>query len=209
MRRLCIVSVNADTGRRGRGPTDHARRERIARAAIAVVAERGVEGVTHRAVAAAAGVPLGSTTYHFATLDDLLAVALRTAAEDNIERLREWEQDLPRDADLAAVLTDLLMRGLTEERPQTVVGYELYVAALHRPQLRSASTAWDEALAELFAFRTDLVTGRLLAAIFCGLELQALLAESLPAREGIEAIFRQAIPGRSMNSVITDRADAR
>jgi hypothetical protein len=75
-----------------------------------------------------------------------------------------------------------------------VVGYELYVAALHRPQLRSASTAWDEALAELFAFRTDLITGRLLAAIFCGLELQALLAEPLPAREDIEAIFRQAIP---------------
>jgi DNA-binding transcriptional regulator YbjK len=194
------VSINEDAGRRGRGPTDHARRERIARAAIAVVAERGVEGVTHRAVAAVAGVPLGSTTYHFATLDDLLAVALRTAAEHNIERLREWERDLPRNADLAAALTDLVMRGLTEERPQTVVGYELYVAALHRPQLRPASTAWDEALAELFASRTDLVTGRLLAAIFCGLALQALLAEPLPARKDIEAVFRRAIPGQSMNS---------
>jgi hypothetical protein len=58
-------------------------------------------------------------------------------------------------------------------------------------------------------FRTDLVTGRLLAAVFCGLELQALLAEPLPVREDIEAIFRQAIPGRSMNSVTAGRADAR
>jgi DNA-binding transcriptional regulator YbjK len=189
------VSVNADNGRSGRGPTDHARRERIAQAAITVVAERGVEGVTHRAVAAAAGVPLGSTTYHFATLDDLLAVALRAAAEANIQRLREWEKDLPHDVDLAGALTDLLMRGLTEERPQTMVGYELYVAALHRPQLGSASTAWDDALAEFFASRTDLVTGRMLAAIFCGLQLHALLTKPLPAREDIEAIFRRAVAG--------------
>jgi len=189
------VSISGDSGRRGRGPTDHTRRERIAQAAIAVVAERGVEGVTHRAVAAAAGVPLGSTTYHFATLDDLLAVALRAAAEDNIQRLREWEKDLPRDADLAAALTDLLIRGIAGERPRTVVGYELYTAALHRPQLRPASTAWDDTLAEVFASRTDFVTGRLLAAIFCGLQLQALLTEPLPAREDIKAIFRRAIGG--------------
>lgn len=184
---------NPDTGRRGRGPTDRARRERIARAAIDVVAERGVEGVTHRAVAAAAGVPLGSTTYHFATLDDLLAVALRTAAEEHIARLRAWAQELPADADLAGALAGLLVRGLADERPRTVVGYELYVAALHRPHLRSASTAWDEALAKFFAARTDLVTGRLLAAIFCGLQLQTLLALPVPEREDVEAIFRRAL----------------
>jgi DNA-binding transcriptional regulator YbjK len=187
------VSVSADNGRGGRGPTDHARRERIAGAAVAVVAERGVEGVTHRAVAAAAGVPLGSTTYHFSTLDDLLGVALRNAAEANIARLREWERDLPRDADLAAALTDLLMRGLTEDRAQKVVGYELYVAALHRPQLQPTSTAWDDALAEMFASRTDPVTGRMLAAVFCGLQLHALLTEPLPDREDIEAVFRRAL----------------
>ena len=36
------MSISGDSGRRGRGPTDHTRRERIAQAAIAVVAERGV-----------------------------------------------------------------------------------------------------------------------------------------------------------------------
>src|SRR3954454_18360884 len=104
--------MSADGGgvRRARGPGDPGRRERIANAAIAVVAERGVEGVTHRAVAAAAGVPLGSTTYHFATLDDLLVMALQTAAKHNIAGLRAWERDLPPDADLAAELTDLVMR---------------------------------------------------------------------------------------------------
>jgi DNA-binding transcriptional regulator YbjK len=190
------MSRSQDLRRRGRGPTDPARRKKIADAAIAVVADRGVEGVTHRAVAAAAGVPLGSTTYHFATLDDLLAVALHTAAEHNVGRLREWERGLPSDADLAAELAALAMRGLTEERAQTVVEYELYVAALHRPTLRQASTGWDDALVELFASRTDAVTGRLLAAAFCGLLMQALLADPPPALPEIEAIFRRALRDR-------------
>jgi TetR/AcrR family transcriptional regulator, regulator of biofilm formation and stress response len=190
------MSRSQDLRRRGRGPTDPARRKKIADAAIAVVADRGVEGVTHRAVAAAAGVPLGSTTYHFATLDDLLAVALHTAAEHNVSRLREWERGLPADADLAAELAALAMRGLTEERAQTVVEYELYVAALHRPPLRHASTGWDDALVELFASRTDAVTGRLLAAAFCGLLMQALLADPPPALPEIEAIFRRALGDR-------------
>jgi TetR/AcrR family transcriptional regulator, regulator of biofilm formation and stress response len=187
------MSTDRDLGKRGRGPTDPARREKIAHAAIAVVAERGVEGVTHRAVAAAAGVPLGSTTYHFATLDDLLVVALHTAADQNVARLRAWERDLPADADLAAALADLVVRGLTGERAQTVVEYELYVAALHRPPLREASKGWDDALVELFASRTDTVTGRLLAAAFCGLVMQALLTSPPPAREEVEAVFRRAL----------------
>ena len=190
------MSTGKDLGRRGRGPTDRGRRKKIADAAIAVVAERGVEGVTHRAVATAAGVPLGSTTYHFATLGDLLAVALHTAAEDNIARLRAWEHALSPDADLAAGLAGLVVRGLTEERTQTVVEYELYVAALHRPPLRHASTGWDDALVELFAYRTDAVTGRLLAATFCGLLMQALLTDPPPTVTEIEAIFRRALGDR-------------
>jgi DNA-binding transcriptional regulator YbjK len=187
---------DGDAGRRGRGPTDPARRERIANAAIAVVAERGVEGVTHRAVAAAAGVPLGSTTYHFSTLDDLLGEALRTAAEHNVTHLRAWERGLPADADLADALADLVVRGLEEERSQTVVEYELYVAALHRPSLRRASQGWDDALVELFASRTDEVTGRLLAATFCGLVMQALLADSPPSREQVHEIFGRVLGAR-------------
>jgi DNA-binding transcriptional regulator YbjK len=187
------MSAEEDSGRRGRGPTDPARRQKIANAAIAVVAERGVEGVTHRAVAAAAGVPLGSTTYHFATLDDLLVVALHTAAEHNVTRVREWAHELSPDADLAAALADLVGAGLTEERAQTVVEYELYVAALHRPSLRRASMGWDDALVELFASRTDDVTGRLLAATFCGLVMQALLADPPPTRDEVDAIFRRIL----------------
>lgn len=179
--------------RRARGPTDPARRGRIARAAIAVVARRGIAGLTHRAVAAEAGVPLGSTTYHFATLDDLLTAALADAAEANIAHLRDWDAALPPDADLAGALADLTMASLTADRDRTIVEYQLYAAALHHPSLRPACAAWDNAMAELFGSRTDPVAGKLLGATLCGLLMQYALCDPLPGRAEVEAIFRRAI----------------
>src|SRR2546421_3961964 len=140
------MSNTEPAGPRRRGPNDPERRARIAKAAVEVVAQRGIDGVTHRSVAAAAGVPLGSTTYHFATLDDLLEVALAQAAEKNVHALKEWESALPPGADFAAALAELVMGYINEQYRDTVVEYDLYIAALHRPALRKASAAWDEAL---------------------------------------------------------------
>ncbi len=184
------TAAGKDAGSPRRDPT---RRERIARAAITVVAERGVDKVTHRAVAAQAGVPLGSTTYHFSTLDDLLAVALQQAAQDNVVQLRQWAAELPANADLAAALTDLVLEFLGPERARTVVEHELYVAALHRPALQQASTEWDVALVELFTSYTDSVTGRMLSTVFCGLLLQGIVRDPIPPRDEVEAIFRRAL----------------
>jgi TetR/AcrR family transcriptional regulator, regulator of biofilm formation and stress response len=188
-----MVSVTSPV-RRSR-TSDPDRRERIARAAMAVISRRGVDGLTHRAVAAEAEVPLGSTTYHFATLDDLLEVALDRAAEDNIRLVRAWASGLPVDADLARALADLVVEHLNDQRPHTVVEYDLYIAALHRPRLRALSTAWDDALIEIFSARTDPVTGRVLAAMFCGLLVQEAIADPPSTVDELDRLFRRVIEG--------------
>ena len=63
------VGISTDRGR--------ARRTAILDAAIDVVARDGTGAVTHRAVARLARVPLASTTYYFASRDDLLLEAFR------------------------------------------------------------------------------------------------------------------------------------
>jgi len=50
---------------------------RIAKAAAEVVEEKGLAGLTHRAVAARAGVTTGSVTHHFRSIEDLVAGAIR------------------------------------------------------------------------------------------------------------------------------------
>jgi DNA-binding transcriptional regulator YbjK len=184
-----------DEGARPQARAHLPRRERIARAAISVVAQRGVDGLTHRAVAAAADVPLGSTTYHFQTLDDLLEEALRHAAEDNIGAIRAWEAGLASDVNVADAMTDLVMGYVGEDRTHTVVEYDLYIAALHRPALRPVSAAWDNALVEVFGRRTDPLTGRVLAGLFCGLLMQSAIADPPPSAGEILEVFRRAIEG--------------
>lgn len=53
-------------------------REQILRATLEIIAIHGLSGASHRAIAARAGVRLSLTSYHFGTLDELLAAAFDT-----------------------------------------------------------------------------------------------------------------------------------
>lgn len=113
---------------------DPERRGRIIDAAIRVVGAKGIAGLSHRSVAAEADVPLGSTTYHFASLDELLIAALRRSNENFARAMRESEALLAPDADLAEELARLLGEWFSGGRGRPELEYELYLAALRRPR---------------------------------------------------------------------------
>ena len=50
-------------------------RQRILDAVLEIVVEDGMRAVRHRAVAERAGVSLGSTTYHFSSIEELITSA--------------------------------------------------------------------------------------------------------------------------------------
>lgn len=64
--------------RRARG---EATRRRILQATLNVIAREGIRGVTHRAVAAEAGVQLSLTTYYFSDIEQLLKEAFAQFCE--------------------------------------------------------------------------------------------------------------------------------
>ena len=118
------------------------RRSTILDGALAVLAEQGMRGLTHRAVDAAAGLPPGSTSYYFRSRAALVAGC--------VQRLLEWDlaEDVP-DVEaalltagpdvsgaLAAVLTAVGVRMATTERWRTLARYELSLAAVRDPALR-------------------------------------------------------------------------
>ncbi|MEU3061371.1 TetR family transcriptional regulator [Streptomyces subrutilus] len=157
---------------------DPERRQRIVDAALRVVGSRGIAGLSHRTAAAEADVPLGSTTYHFATLDDLLVAALRQANEGFARAVADSPDLAGPDADLAAGLARLLGRSLTADRGRAELEYELYLAALRRPALRPVAAEWCGAVAEALEPRTDPGTARALAAVMDGIGLQVLLTDA-------------------------------
>ncbi|WP_405531965.1 TetR family transcriptional regulator [Streptomyces avidinii] len=174
---------------------DPDRRQRIIDAAIRVVGERGIAGLSHRSVAAEADVPLGSTTYHFKTLDDLLVAALHQANEGFAQAVARSAALADPDADLAAALARLLGELLAADRGRVELEYELYLAALRRPALRPVAAAWCEAVAAALTPRTDPVTARALVAAMDGIGLQVLLTDAAYdegyAREVLRRILRQ------------------
>lgn len=124
------------------------RRQRVLEGALKAISRHGVEGLTHRRVAEAAGVSVSATTYHFATLEDLLEAAIREAVEHNMAQLRErFSADTPASAPQA--LADYIVESATSDRQDIVVASELYVAALRRERLRDVAAAWDQAWIEL------------------------------------------------------------
>ncbi|MER6603547.1 TetR/AcrR family transcriptional regulator [Streptomyces parvus] len=169
---------------------DPERRTRIIDAALTVIAADGIAGLSHRTVAAEADVPLGSTTYHFASLDELLVAALRRCNENFVQALRSsglfaeegdagrGEGDAGQGAEgagLAEELTRLLDRWFAGERGAIELEYELYLAALRRPALRPVAAEWTTEAVALLSRRTDPESARALVALMDGVCLQVLL----------------------------------
>ncbi|TCM51531.1 TetR/AcrR family transcriptional regulator [Kribbella sp. VKM Ac-2568] len=150
------------------------RRTELLTATLAVIERDGVAGVSHRAVAAQAGVSLASTTYHFASLDDLLVAALTWAAEDLTAELQERVNEM--GARPADELARLIEHCLVYRRGRTLAEYELYLLAVRRPALREAAAAWLEPLTEIARnFTTDPHKASLLVAALDGILLQSLI----------------------------------
>jgi DNA-binding transcriptional regulator YbjK len=157
-----------------------AREQAIALAVMGVIAERGVAGCTHRAVAAASGVPVGSVSYYFPTVDTLLEGALRHFVEGEVARLRVVERELEQRGATPGEYVDALMGAVgTGPLPQ----FELYLEAARRPALRAAAAQCLDAYAGVAeaALRASgspraAMGARLFVALADGLALHALAA---------------------------------
>ncbi|GAA1918592.1 TetR family transcriptional regulator [Streptomyces sodiiphilus] len=174
---------------------DPGRRQRITDAAVRVLMERGIAGLSHRAVAAEADVPLGSTTYHFSSLDDLLLAALREVNDAWLTRLERWEAALRPGRPLAGELARFVEESVRDERPRVELEYELYFAGLRRPAVRPlAAFCLDEMAGVLRRRVPDDATARALVALLDGLLLQLVLTGRECDREQIREAFARLVP---------------
>ncbi|MFD8813632.1 TetR/AcrR family transcriptional regulator [Streptomyces sp. NPDC059627] len=173
---------------------DPERRQRIIDAAIRVVGEKGLAGLSHRSVAAEADVPLGSTTYHFKTLDELMVAALRQANEGFAKAVASRGGLADARADLATELAGLMGEWLAGDRTGVELECELYLAALRRPALRPVAAEWAADLAHRLARRTDPLTARALVALVDGICLQVLLTGVPYDEEYAREVLARVIP---------------
>jgi len=117
-----------------------ARRQLLKDAALRILEREGPAAVTHRAVAAEAGVPLAAATYYFESIDDLMISALRSGTDEQIAMFSHLAAGDVRA--LAAVFVEWAIT----HRSLAIAQYELMFLAMRREGLRDDADRWYAAL---------------------------------------------------------------
>jgi len=132
-------------GARDDGVSD--RRRLIVEATLRLIGSRGVDAVTHRAVAAEAGVPLAATTYYFASKAELVREALELVIARSCDLVEQ------RTAVVGGIDCDQLVERLTafsaaqmdDPHAPLIAQYELMLEAGRRAELRPLAERWTVA----------------------------------------------------------------
>ncbi|MEV6006020.1 TetR family transcriptional regulator [Streptomyces sp. NPDC051976] len=195
------------SGRRRTRRSDPGRKTHILDATLDVIAEHGVAGTTHRHIAARADVPLGSITYHFASLTDLQAQAFARYVEGRCAAFGALFEGVDTHEHFVEVLVDLVQGGPARHR-SAVLGFELHLAALRNPELRALTQRWTADSRGVLARFTDPDSAARLDALLEGMIMHALLTTAPESRERTrDAIARTLGPIGDRNEA--DPAQAR
>ncbi|MDP5228571.1 MULTISPECIES: TetR family transcriptional regulator [Arthrobacter] len=157
--------------------TDPGRRERIIEASLTLIAEAGVAGTSHRRVAAAADVPLGSMTYHFDGMDELLREAFTRFAGSVAEQF-EARLGAAHDREEAkAAVTAIITEDLFGKPRDLVLTHELYTLAAREPRFRDITNSWMARSRRALEWHFDPQTAQLLDALIEGLTIHRALEQ--------------------------------
>jgi TetR/AcrR family transcriptional regulator, regulator of biofilm formation and stress response len=183
--------VNAQEARLMAGVRNEQRRRRILDATVQIIGREGPGAVTHRAVAAEAGVPLAATTYYFASKAALLDEALTVSVESDLAELEVLARSMARSPvsvdGFARSIARFLVAQLRHRRTTVVAQYELTLEASRDAALGAAARASAEAYVGLFQEMLAKIgaadppgDARLLVALMDGLLLDQLSAPRSP-----------------------------
>ncbi|MFI9542638.1 TetR/AcrR family transcriptional regulator [Streptomyces sp. NPDC052016] len=178
------------------GHIDPQRRERIIAATLDLIAEEGIARVSHRKIAARAGVPLGSMTYHFSGMDDLLREAFGRFT-DHIVAVFDAHLAAPANPEQARQAVADLVHVLSEGSGRDLVlTQELYTLAARQPAYRELTHEWMRRSRVHLEKHFDPDTARQLDALIEGLTLHRALSRQPHDRAlTLEAIARITATG--------------
>ncbi|MFI7443410.1 TetR/AcrR family transcriptional regulator [Nonomuraea indica] len=179
------------------------RSDMVAEAAITLLAERGMRGLTHRAVDEAAGLPPGSTSNLARTRAALLELALaRLTALEEHALAPAISGGPPSREELPDVLAEAVHVQVNDRR-RTLARYELALEATRRPELRAiydraGRRFRDPAVALLAAVgsRDPVRHARQVVAFGEGMMFDAIAgAGAVPTRTELREAMRELLSG--------------
>jgi DNA-binding transcriptional regulator YbjK len=192
-------------------PTE--RRTSLADAAITVLAEEGMRGLTHRAVDREASVPPGTTSAYFRTRQALLTALVTRLVELDQDELETTGRAMPIPRD-ASELTDSIVQFTRQRltgpgRRRTLARYACTIESVRHPELREILVPRDNsghAAVRLFlaAHGVPEPAARAIPFLACvdGLVFARLVAgDGEVPREDVRVLVAAALSGPDEDSV--------
>jgi TetR/AcrR family transcriptional regulator, regulator of biofilm formation and stress response len=189
-----VTAAPATTAQRRYDP---GRRDRIINACLAVIALNGVAGTSHRKVAEAADVPLGSMTYHFTGMQDLLHEAFSRFA---LTASQQFEERIAGAHDVATAkqaIADAIAHNVLSTQRDLVLTHELYTLAARETAYRDITHAWMARSRRTLEKFFDPTTARILDALVEGLSIHRAL-DNEPHDQVIVSAAVQRITAKSV-----------
>lgn len=171
---------------------DPNRKQNIIEACLRVIASKGVAGTSCRVVAAEAGVPLGSITYYFDGIHDLLHQSFDQFARRSVLAFAERMKTATNADEACEAIAVSIERDVLNNASDLNVNLEFYTLAARDPTFRDISDRWMVAIQKTIGRFFDAETSVLLDAMIEGLTLHRALGgeprSQRAIRDGIRRI---------------------
>ncbi|MFK4296766.1 DNA-binding transcriptional regulator YbjK [Arthrobacter sp. GAS37] len=152
---------------------DPDRRNRIIDAVLAVIAENGVAGTSFRRIATQADVPLGSMTYHFSGMQELLETGFERFVSQSLARLEDRLEPARDHRDAGKIILAIIHEDATADPPRHLaLSRELQALVIRDPALRNIANEWVEGSARILKRYFDPITAVILEILMDGLTLR-------------------------------------
>ncbi|RKQ39642.1 TetR/AcrR family transcriptional regulator [Enterobacter sp. R1(2018)] len=172
---------------------DPDRRARILQATLDMLVEHGVSHITHRKIAEAAGVSLGSMTYYFDGIDSLLSEAFTQFALGMSESYRARLEGAKNAEEACEVIVDMICGEEIATSYNLQVMYQLYAYANRTPPLKTIMQDWMKRSQQALEAFFDPITARTLDAFIEGMTLHYVTDREPMSREDLTRMVAKIV----------------
>lgn len=154
-----------------RRANDPQRREKIIAATLEAIKEHGIHAVTHRKIAAIAGVPLGSLTYYFSGIDELLNEAFSQFTDMMSVQYQAFFDGVTDAQNACQAITEMIHSAQVTTSENMALMYQLYAFASRKPALKIVMQNWMQRSQQTLTQWFEPGTARALDAFIEGMTL--------------------------------------
>lgn len=147
-------------------PESLSTRDALLEATLRVIAEEGMRAVTHRKIAAKAGVSLSATSYHLSNIQNILFESMERYV--NSARARyEPSEDIETPEEMVEAIITLVLN-VHRNQDDTVLMYELYAQGARDPRFLALVRDWSGSTHRIIRRTFDPVTALKLESLLEG-----------------------------------------